>query len=178
LFSKGKSHHKSITAALKDHHKTFTYKDISDILFTSSKNHYSLSTEQLQYIVAAIHQQRGGINNISISKFFYGLKLQSSDNETMLSLLRAVHPVITCPTRKLPSFNGQAISAMVYGFQRMSSKHEEIRNMISFFTSAIDSCGEVLTAQSMSSLFYGMQQFDPAHAEVRRGSFIIVASFK
>jgi hypothetical protein len=174
LFIKGAKHsNTAITEALKEHHKTLTFAEIANILFVSSKNHHCLNPAQLQYIVSAIQQKSGRVNTVSISKTFYGLKLQSSDNKLVLDLLRDVHSLLTGPScSQLKPFNGQAIGAMVYGFQRMNSKHVEVRNMINYFTGAINDCEEPLSVQNISSLLYGIQNFDSEHVEVSQLSHL------
>lgn len=116
LFSKGQHSDTEVTAALAEHHLNLTFAEISKILFVSSLNYYVLNPDQLHYVECAVQQKRGHINPKSISKFFYGLKLQSSDNQSVLGLLRAVYPLLARSNKQLKqTFSGQAIGEMVYG---------------------------------------------------------------
>lgn len=167
LFAKGKHSTAAVSAALKEHHKRITFTEIANILFVSSKNHYVLNSAQMEYIVLAVQQKKGNANAVSISKFFYGLKLQSSDDRVVLRLLREVCTLLTSNNCQFKSFNGQALGAMVYGFQRMSSDHVEVRNMLNFFREVIDSSrGHLFTPQNASGLFYGIQNMNSDYFEV------------
>lgn len=52
------------------------------------------------------------------------------------------------------------------GFQRISSKHLEVRNIISYFTEVIEDCEDKLDAKNMSRLLLGIQHFESEYVEV------------
>ena len=190
LFSKSKTRggrvaSQEITDLLKRHHAGFTFNEISDILCISAKNKYILSPIQLQYLVYALRATvteaqevngkgvsegtrilRNNTSNIKISKFFNGLKVHSSDNKVVRDLLRDAHTFISLSSNKLKPFRGEEIGLMVYGFQRMQSRHAEVRSVVEYFAHAIRECKEQLSARDLSILFYGMNHLDTQHSEV------------
>ena len=115
LFIKGKRSNTAITAALKEHHQNLSFPEIANFLFVSSRNGFSLSPAQLHFVRSAVRNRNGQINPISISKFFHGLKLQSSKSQPVLDVLCEVYPLLTCPNSQLKPFHSHEIGAMMQG---------------------------------------------------------------
>mmetsp|Transcript_12178 Transcript_12178/g.22570 ORF Transcript_12178/g.22570 Transcript_12178/m.22570 type:complete len:223 (-) Transcript_12178:215-883(-) len=175
LFTKGKYSSKEITAVLRGCHQELTFNDISDVLYISSKNRYTLSPDQLDIVATSIRNitSSGVADTRGISKFFYGLQRQNSENKTILKLLRDMHAFVTSPHRDFRRFNGHEIGMMVYGFQRMRTRHQEVCSIVNFFTEAIKECDDTLNASHLSVLFYGINHFDSNHIEVRTLALIL-----
>jgi hypothetical protein len=61
----------------------------------------------------------------------------------------------------------QAVGNALFGFKRMNSDHEEVRQMLVALTPKIDSCFHTLSVQNIDNAFFGMQSLSSDWPEVR-----------
>jgi hypothetical protein len=147
---------------------------IAELLFSIAVNKklrievpWSLLTKRMKDVgVKALSMDK-------LRKLLYGLRTISTGksvgslNRFQREKLEFVSVVVSLVEAFGGVFTAQAVGNGLYGLQRLSSGHVEVRNLLASLVPRVKSCKEDLKAQEVGNALYGLQGMSSYAPEVR-----------